>query len=314
MTDDLTEDQRAAEWSKLMMSEYSRENQRRIFKITNPDSKGGFLDRPSEDIFEDVAGFANSVFQKLFVRSLDFLQQHAYAFKMLKKICLTSHSVGVLVEEFEGKPMYYLDHGSIGVLCRTIIETAIMFWYLSEQVSTEEWEFRLTVMNLHDATSRVRLFKGLIPEEAKQQSSLRAGLKKVLAENAVFRKRNRQDRERLLGGQLLYVNEMRSLLRQMSYNEEYYDGVYNYLSAQVHSLPISYFRDKPEGDPMTYFFQSVFIGYALHHAWTMIARAALREVEVSRIEAEVDATLLTEIRHIAAIIVGGSDHLGDASS
>jgi len=313
MTDDLTENLRAAELSKLMLSEYSRENQRRIFKLFNPESKGGFLERPSEDIFDDVAGFAHSVFQKLFTRSLEFSQQHASSFKMLKKLCLTSYSVGVLVEDFENKPMHYLDHGSVGILCRTIIDTAIMFWYLSEQISAEEWEFRLVVMNLHDATSRLRLFKGLIPEEAERQRLRRAGFKKVLEENTLFRKRNSQDRDRLLGGQVLYVNGMRSLLRTMNYNEEYYDGVYSYLSSQVHSLPISYFRDA-EGDPMTYFYQSVFVQYALHHAWTMIARAAVREVEVSAIETELDAQLLVQMRLISATRVGAADHLDKTSS
>jgi len=283
-----------------MLAEYSRENQRRIFKIYNPESKGGFLRRPSEDVFEDVAGFAHSVYQKLFTRSLEFPQQHAYAFKMLKKLCLTSYSVGVLIEVFEGKPMHYLDHGSVGVLCRTIIDTAIMYWYLSEEISAEEWEFRLAVMNLHDVTSRVRLFKGLMPDEAEKQRARCATFKKALEDNALFRKRKRQERDRLLGGQVLYVNGMRSLLRTMNYNEEYYDGVYSYLSSQVHSSPISYFRDGPEGDPMTFYFQSVFVGYALHHAWKMIARVAFREIEVSAIEAEVDAAMLIEVRRIAA--------------
>jgi hypothetical protein len=276
MTDHLTEEQQAAELSELMLSEYSRENQRRIFKIVKSESKGGLLERPSEDIFEDVAGFALSVLEKLSIRSLEFPQQHAYAFKMLRKLCLTSYSITVLVEDFEGKPRGSLDHASVAVLCRTIIDTAIMFWYLSEEISAEEWEFRLAVMNLHDTTSRVRLFKGLIPDEAEKQRLRRAKFKKALEDNALFRKRKRQDRDRLLGGQVLYVNGMRSLLRTMNYNEEYYDGVYSYLSSHVHSLPIAYFRDGPEGDPLTYYFPSMFVGYALHHAWTMIARVALR--------------------------------------
>jgi hypothetical protein len=306
MNDDLTDHLRAAELSKLMLSEYSRENERRIYKITNVESKVGFLARPPEDIFEDVAGFALYVLEKLSIRSLEFPQQHAYAFKMLKKLCLTSYSLTVLIDDFEGKPRDSLDHGSVAVLCRTIIDTVIMFWYLSEQISAEEWEFRLAVMNLHDSTSRVRLFKGLIPERAEQHRLQRARFKKVLEENAVFRKRKRQDRDRLLGGQMLYVNGMRSLLPQMNFNEEYYDGIYSYLSSHVHSLPISYFRDD---DPITYYFPSVFVGYALHHAWTMIARAALREVEVSAIETEVDAEMLAEMRRIAATHVGAADHL-----
>jgi hypothetical protein len=299
MTDNSTETELAAELAKLMIADYSRENMRRMHAIMNGPDDDNFLNRSTEDIFDDVAGFAFSVFQTLFLRSVDFARDRAFAFKMLKKICLMAYSAGKLLEDCEGKPMYYIDHSSIGVLSRTIIETSIMFWYLSEDVSADEREFRFAVMNLHDTTSRVRLFKGLNPEEAEKQRANRDLCKKFLSELSLFQKRTEEDRERILGGQILYVNGMRSILRQMNYDADYYDGMYNYLSAQVHSHPVSYFRDKPEGDPLTYFYQSTFAGYALHHAWTFIVRVAVRAVETNGLANEMDAALLAQMTKLA---------------
>ncbi len=59
-----------------------------------------------------------------------------------------------------------LDHYSVGVLARNIIQSALMFHYLSEDgVSDEDWELRRAILNLHDATLKVRLFKGAGGEE-----------------------------------------------------------------------------------------------------------------------------------------------------
>jgi len=59
-----------------------------------------------------------------------------------------------------------LDHYSIGVMARNVIESALMFHYLSEDgVSEEDWQLRRAVLNLHDATLKVRLWKGYKSDE-----------------------------------------------------------------------------------------------------------------------------------------------------
>jgi hypothetical protein len=52
----------------------------------------------------------------------------------------------------------------------------------------------------------------------------------------------------MYGGETIYVNGMRSIVESMNFDEEYFDSVYNYLSAYVHSTPLSHFRDSDYHD------------------------------------------------------------------
>jgi hypothetical protein len=63
-------------------------------------------------------------------------------------------SAQALFRNHEAGKLPTLDHSSIAVLSRTIIETSIMYWYLTEEVNEEEWAFRLQVMKIHDAAAR----------------------------------------------------------------------------------------------------------------------------------------------------------------
>jgi hypothetical protein len=118
-----------------------------------------------------------------------------------------------------------------------------MYWYLMEDVSEDEWEFRLHVMKIHDAASRVRLFKRMIADAADNQRAALQALRDKLAAMPLFQKRTAQQQQKMLGGELIYVNGLRSVVESMNFDEEYFDSVYNYLSAYVHSTPLSYFRD-----------------------------------------------------------------------
>ena len=93
----------------------------------------------------------------------------------------------------------------------------------------------------------------------------------------------------------------------MNFDQRYYDGMYHYLCAYTNALPFSYFRDKEDFDQT--FWQRTFAQYALHNAWVMMVRVALREVDLSNLENEFDAEALKEFRRRAAhrpTIVEGS--------
>jgi hypothetical protein len=92
------------------------------------------------------------------------------------------------------------------------------------------------------------------------------------------------------------VNGMRSVVASMIFDEQYFDSVYNYLSAYTHTSPLSYFRD---GDDFHAFdeeyWRRTFTQYAaLHHAWIMMLRVALREIDASALEAHFDPKLIAE--------------------
>jgi hypothetical protein len=180
-----------------------------------------------------------------------------------------------------------------------------MYWYFIENVTGEEWHFRLQVMKIHDAASRVRLFKGLIPATADVQRTRLKKLRDELENMPLFKRLPEHQRTRLRAGEVIYVNGMRSIVDSMNFDEGYYDGVYNYLSAHVHSTPISYINDTDDFEQILW--QRTFSQYALHHAWTMMIRVALREICVSMLEKQFDTELLNELRRMSALKVGAAD-------
>ena len=115
-----------------------------------------------------------------------------------------------------------------------------MYWYLMEDVSEDEWEFRLQVMKIQDAASRVRLFKRMIADAADNQRAALRALRDELASMLLFQKRPEQQQKKMYGGEIIYVNGMRSVVESMNFDQEYFDSVYNYLSAYVHLSPLSY--------------------------------------------------------------------------
>lgn len=292
MSDDQLDPKRLAE---LLGLPYSVKTQSEIAKYLN---KGGSKtnDRAAEENFEGVMMFLSIISSKIV--GLAMSVGHSLGTAILGKICVTAMSAQDLFRGHEAGRLPFMDHSSIAVLSRTIINSSIMYWYLTEEVSEEEWSFRYKVMQIHDIAARVRLFKGIISEEADKLRATLKTLRDELKEMPPFKKKREEERDKLRGGQQLYVNGMRSVLASMNFDERYYDGVYNYLSAYVHSMPLSYFRDK-DGFEQT-FWQRTFAQYALHHAWVMMVRVALREVELSGLESQFDAELLSEFRAMAA--------------
>jgi Family of unknown function (DUF5677) len=289
------EDLDAKRLVELLALPYSVENQSAIAKyLNNGDIETH--DRSPEENFENVMMFLSIVSSK--VVGLSMSLGHSLGTAIIGKICVTAMSIQDLFRGHEAGRLPFLDHASIAVLSRAIIDSSIMYFYLTEDVSGEEWAFRFKVMQIHDVTSRLRLFKGINPEEAEKQRTILNGIRNELKEMAFFKQRQEEEREKLLGGQMLYVSGMRSTLALMNFDKRYFDGVYNYLSAYVHSMPLSYFRDS-EGFEQS-FWQRVFAGYALHHAWVMMIRVALREVELSGLEGQFDAELLRAFHAMAA--------------
>jgi len=236
----------AEELGTVWAKPYSRRNQRRAALLLDFDGEGEFRGQPAEDVFEQVLGFA--MFVSFMIGGQPTTVQHSYASMMLFRICIIGESIKGIYERHEQSPEATLDYGSIAVLCRTIFDASIMFWYLTEVVSDDEWNFRLAVLKVHDTASRVRLFKGLESDEADNQRQNLVVLKANLSSLALFKARNLEEQQKLLAGQTLYMNGMRALLKSMNIGKQYFDGLYNYLSAHVHLTPLSYFRARQRAD------------------------------------------------------------------
>jgi hypothetical protein len=292
------DDPDAKKLAELLALPYSVETQSKIAKLLNKGTGNPTHNFASEEHFEGIMMFLSLISSKITGHPMTV--SHSLASGMLGKICISAMSTQALYRGHEDKRLPFLDHSSIAVLCRAIIETSIMYWYLMEDVSEDEWEFRLHVMKIHDAASRVRLFKRMIADAADNQRAALQALRGKLAAMPLFQKRTAQQQQKMLGGELIYVNGLRSVVESMNFDEEYFDSVYNYLSAYVHSTPLSYFRDGDYHDFNDVFWRRSFTGYALHHAWVMMVRVGLREMEASNLESHFDPELVKEVRLMAA--------------
>ena len=116
----------------------------------------------------------------------------------------------------------------------------------------------------------------------------------------LFQQRPEQRRVKMRGGEMIYVNGMRSVVGSMNFDEDYFDSVYNYLSAYTHSSPLSYFRDGDYHDFNEELWRRSFAQYALHHAWVMMVRVALKEMDVRNLERHFDPELVKEARRMAS--------------
>ena len=181
-----------------------------------------------------------------------------------------------------------LDHYSTGVLARNIIESALMFYYLSEEgVSKEEWELRIAIFNLHDSTLKVRLWKGLESDEQyKNWKATMEEIRQSLREHPTFKTIDADRQQRLLSGQELYLKGFRSNLKLVGLDEGYFDGLYTYLSSQVHITPSSFY-------------------WTPAYARMLLLRAAIRLAESDEaVRQKIDAAIHKEMNELAEIPFG----------
>lgn len=297
----MSQDEIAAELGNVWAKPYSRKNQRRAALLLDFDGDSEFAGEPAEDVFERIVGFAMLI--SMTIEGKPTTVQHSYASMMLYRICTIGSTITDVYQQHEKSPHATLDYGSIAVLCRTILDASIMYWYLTEIVDDGEWAFRLAVLKVHDSASRVRLFKGLNPDEAEKQRKNLAVLKADLTKIPIFKARCEEEQRKLLSGQTLYVNGMRAMLKNMNIGKQYFDGFYNYLSAHVHLTPLSYFRARP-GSTDDIIFARGFMQLCLYEAARIIVRVGLRETEVSQIEADLDVEQLKIMRRFGASAMG----------
>ena len=144
-----------------------------------------------------------------------------------------------------------LDHFSIGVLARSLIDSAIMTLYLSEpRLSKAEWDFRRHVLLIHDIANRRRFLTAMRkhakqstpPEEDEEYKRSRAEI------SAVIERRGKElslPATRILDlskGQTVFIDGVRGALREAGLDVEYFDFFHTYLSNHVHAHPVSYMR------------------------------------------------------------------------
>jgi hypothetical protein len=123
--------------------------------------------------------------------------------------------------------------------------------------------------DIHDCASRIRLFKGLgSQKEYKNAKRISAILRKRLENSPVFFNLDKKVREEILAGSRIFVNGIRSAAKQVGWDLKEWDAIYNYLSAQSHHNPVSFYRYEMHG--VTHLtvteYQSGFLNFCLQQA------------------------------------------------
>ncbi|MGN6233896.1 MAG: hypothetical protein ACTHNZ_22390, partial [Trinickia sp.] len=141
--------------------------------------RGALGPEPSESYLERLRMLDEIVRECIFVsRSYGGIpsptSQHFYASVLFTLMITKCVSLLMLAPHtpWAEKKIEHWDYSSMTGIARTIIELRVAFYYLcADQCPEDEWQFRWNLFNLHDCTSRIRMFEAL--EDAQQVEALR---------------------------------------------------------------------------------------------------------------------------------------------
>lgn len=184
-------------------------------------------------------------------------QKHFYASVLFT--ALVSRGVSLLIlaphSPWSEKLVEHWDYASAAGITRTMVELRAAFHYLCIDVcSADEWDCRWNIFNLHDCTSRIRLFtagQADNHEEIQGFTAQAEELKERLRSNPHFNTLPNQ--KHLLNGQTAYLYSLEAILEKAGTDRSTYRYLNVLFSSAVHGLPMSYYRlgqqDRGRGIP-----------------------------------------------------------------
>ncbi len=174
-------------------------------------------------------------------------EREAWSSWLLLKLCNMGHSLRVLCaaeERIAAGDVCTLDQSSIMSIARSMVETAIMLAYVSDDGATEDdWCLRRTLLCLHDCTTRYKMFKGW--KDGDQAKGLRGQIKELrgmMEGLAAFKALPEERRLKLLSGDDVYVDGIRAAARLAGWETAEFNAVYAYMSGHAHGSPVSFMR------------------------------------------------------------------------
>lgn len=161
--------------------------------------------------------------------------------------CMSMARLGSDIVERPDDTSVLVDHFSIAALARAAIDAALMTMYISEpSLSLTQWDFRRQLLFLHDANNRSRFLKPLRKIETipffETSDALRDGIKdkiKVLGATLLLSEVAISDYQK---GFHIFVDGQRGAAREAGWDVDAFDFYQSYLSAYVHSHPVSFIR------------------------------------------------------------------------
>jgi|GEM_PF-5819313 len=193
-----------------------------------------FFDEKLE-AFKHVLGRAQKISYTMHGTRTDTMG--SWASGILFRICVQGDSIKNILRYND-----YLDHFSIAVVVRSIIEAALMLFYVSETgLSEEQRKLRRDVLFLSDCHTRLRMFKALGDnDEAEKGRTIADELKERISSNPEFAKLQKDERTKIMRGLSAYVGGVRGVIRTAGLSTEWYDSIYVPLSSFTHSTTYSF--------------------------------------------------------------------------
>jgi hypothetical protein len=170
------------------------------------------------------------------------------------RLCVTGISLLSLVpgSRFAGRAIDHYDFSAVASLTRNVWECYFVFFYLGvDTTQNDECLTRLNVLQLHDCTSRIKMFTEL-GSDGVDLAGFRAQadeLRERIMSRAYFATLPEGRRQHVLRGENALLLSQDELLSRMSEDVRFFRGMYRFLSFHVHSLPVAFYRmpDREQG-------------------------------------------------------------------
>lgn len=171
---------------------------------------------------------------------------HFYASLIFTKMCTSSISIKKLspAPELIGSNVHW-DFGSLASLTRNVIECYLVFFYLCiEKCSSEEWDARWQLMNLHDHMSRLKMFQSMGEEIESdvRANEIKLEIETALKENSWFQKLSNKQQFHFLKGNSAFFNSKDEIVEASGGNVSEFRSIYRFLSNNTHSFPMGFYR------------------------------------------------------------------------
>jgi len=219
---------------------------------------GGLGPEPSADYRASLDMLDNVVRECIFISNSyggisSPTSRHFYASVLFTQMLTKGVSLLMLAPytPWASKQIEHWDYSSMTGVARTLIELRVAFYYLcTEECSDEEWNVRWNLFNLHDCTSRIRMFTAFGDEEQVAGFQAQAvELRERLVSNGFFAALDPKRHKKLLHGQTAYLSPLEEIAERASIDVKDFRWLYVLFSSHVHALPMSFYRiggDNPD--------------------------------------------------------------------
>lgn len=203
-----------------------------------------------------------------------------WACLLYTRLCVTGTSLLSLVpgSRFAGRFINHYDFSAVASITRNVWECYFMFFYLGiDATEGDEWLTRLNILQLHDCTSRLKMFAELDPDDVNLRGFQTQAdeLRDRINSRAYFGTLPERRRKQLLKGENALLLSQDELLKRMNEDVGFLRGMYRFLSFHVHSLPVAFYRmaDREQGRGIGSDWENGNIAMALEVARHPIVRA-----------------------------------------